>query len=45
MPNFVEVDAKFAEFPKGEVRRIPLPRTPLNKGKKEGLGCYAPALL
>src|SRR5215208_7452462 len=26
--------AKFAECPKGEVRRIPIPRTPVNKGKK-----------
>jgi hypothetical protein len=24
--------AKFAEYPKGEVRRIHLPRTPVNKG-------------
>ena len=24
--------------------RIPLPRTPLNKGKKEGRRCYTPAL-
>src|SRR5215203_5577652 len=26
--------AKFAESPKGEVRRIPIPRTPVNKGKR-----------
>src|SRR5215211_1785062 len=26
--------ANFAESPKGEVRRIPLPRTPVNKGIK-----------
>src|SRR5215213_4223817 len=25
--------AKFAESPKGEVRRIPIPRTPVNKGE------------
>jgi hypothetical protein len=23
----------FAECPKGEVRRIPIPRTPVNRGK------------
>jgi hypothetical protein len=28
------VYANFAEYPKGEVRRIPLPRTPVNKGKR-----------
>jgi hypothetical protein len=28
----------FGECPKGEVRRIPIPRTPVNKGKKEGRG-------
>jgi ribosomal protein L13E len=27
--------AKFAECYKGEVRRIPIPRTPVNKGKKK----------
>jgi hypothetical protein len=26
--------ANFAECPKGEVRRIPIPRTLVNKGKK-----------
>jgi hypothetical protein len=26
----------FVEFYKGEVRRIPLPRTPVNKGKRAG---------
>ena len=36
--------AKFAESPKGEVRRIPIPRTPVNKGKKKGRGSDAPAL-
>ena len=36
----------FAESPKGEVRRIPIPRTRVNKGIKKGQGCYhAPALL
>jgi hypothetical protein len=25
----------FRECPKGEVRRIPIPRTPVNKGKKK----------
>jgi hypothetical protein len=25
----------FGESPKGEVRRIPIPRTPVNKGKKK----------
>ena len=35
----------FGEDPKGEVRRIRLPRTPVNKGKKKGRGlCYAPVL-
>jgi hypothetical protein len=32
--------AKFAESPKGEVRRIHIPRTPVNKGKREGRGHY-----
>jgi hypothetical protein len=30
--------ANFAEYPKGEVRRIPIPRNPLNKGKTKGRG-------
>jgi hypothetical protein len=38
--NFVPFRAlflgNFREIPKGEVRRNPLPRTPLNKGKEEG---------
>jgi len=29
----------FAEFHQGEVRRIPIPRTPVNKGKRKGRGC------
>ena len=29
-----ENSANFAETPKGEVRRIPIPRTRVNKGKK-----------
>src|SRR5215203_2909980 len=28
-----------------ELRRTPLPRTPVNKGIKRGRGCYVPALL
>jgi hypothetical protein len=40
-----EAPTDFAEFPKGEVRRIPLPRTWVNKGKEKGQGCYTPALL
>src|SRR5215208_465448 len=32
----------FGESPKGEVRRNPIPRTRLNKGTREGRGCYAP---
>src|SRR5215217_4708367 len=31
--------------PASELRRIPIPRTPVNKDKKKGLSCYAPALL
>ena len=34
----------FRELWIGELRRILLPRTPVNKGKKKGRGCYAPAL-
>ena len=30
------LEAKFGEPPQSEVRRIPLPRTPVNKGRKEG---------
>src|SRR5215217_4788391 len=36
------VYANFREYPKGEVRRIPLPRTPVNKGKKKGWGPRGP---
>jgi hypothetical protein len=32
------VYANFAESPNGEVRRIPIPRTPVNKGKKRRAG-------
>jgi hypothetical protein len=28
----------------GELLRILIPRTPVNKGKRKGRGCYAPAL-
>ena len=34
----------FRESPKGEVRRIPIPRTPVNKGKRKDQSYYAPAL-
>jgi hypothetical protein len=35
----------FRELRNGEVRRMPIPRTRVNKGKREGRGCYyAPAL-
>ena len=27
------------------LRRTPLPRTPVNRGKEKGRGCYTPALL
>ena len=30
--------ANFSELRRGEVRRIPLPRTPVNKGMKKGRG-------
>ncbi len=33
--------ANFREFVTGEVRRIPLPRTRVNKGNKKGRGCYS----
>jgi hypothetical protein len=34
----------FRESPKGEVRRIPIPRTSVDKGKNKGRGePYAPA--
>jgi hypothetical protein len=36
--------AYFLELLTGEVRRIPLLGTSVNKGKKKGRGCYAPAL-
>jgi hypothetical protein len=35
------VYANFAESPKGELRRIPIPRTSVNKGKRKGRG-YSP---
>ena len=37
--------ANFREFAEGEVRRIPLPRTWVNKGKREGPTLYEPTLL
>jgi hypothetical protein len=36
--------ANFGESPKGEVRRISIPRTRMNKGKKKGRGMEALAL-
>jgi hypothetical protein len=38
------VCANFRECPKGEVRRISIPRTPVNKGMKKGRGMEALAL-
>jgi hypothetical protein len=35
-------DVNVREFPKGEVRRIPLPATPLNKGMKKGRSLVGP---
>src|SRR5215208_561469 len=32
----------FGESPKGEVRRIPIPRTRVNKGMRKGRGCSKP---
>ena len=46
-PSSLKESAKatnFREGPKGEVRRIYIPRTSVNKGKKEGRGCYASVL-
>ena len=37
--------ANFRECPKAEVPRIPIPRTTVNKGKKEGRGLGQPRLL
>jgi hypothetical protein len=37
------VYANFAECPKGEVPRIHIPRTPVNKGNRKGRGIVAPA--
>src|SRR5215210_5347449 len=34
--NRLLATVNFREAPKGEVRRIPLPRTPVNRSKKEG---------
>ena len=36
--------ANFRELHNGEVRRIPIPRTPVNKAKKKGRGMEALAL-
>ena len=39
----IPVKAKFVERGKGEVvRRTPLPRTPVNKGKNKGRDCSTP---
>src|SRR5215204_7096982 len=42
----LEVPANFGELRKSEVqlRRILIPRTPMNKDKKKGRSCYTPAL-
>jgi hypothetical protein len=37
-------DANFGELRKGEVRRILIPRTPVNKGKRKGRALEGPAL-
>lgn len=34
--------ANFRKRPKGDVRRNTIPRTPVNKGKREGRGCSRP---
>jgi len=39
-PSEKSAQANFGECSKGEVRRIPIPRTSVNKGKKKGRGCY-----
>jgi hypothetical protein len=36
------VHPNFSELRYGEVRRIPLPRTPVNKGIRKGRGCSRP---
>jgi hypothetical protein len=33
------LDVDFREILQGELPRIHLPRTPVNKGRKEGQGC------
>ena len=40
----MNLGANFRELRYGDVRRIHIPRTSVNKGKREGRGCYAPAL-
>ena len=39
----IMLDTNFRESPKGEVRRIPIPRTPVNKGseKRRGRASYS----
>src|SRR5215204_2529762 len=37
-------DRRLPGVERAQFRRIPLPRTLVNKGKKKGRGCYAPAL-
>ena len=37
-PHAIKAWRNFGESPKGEVRRIPLPRTSVNKGKKKARG-------
>jgi hypothetical protein len=32
----IMLEGNFRESPNGEVRRIPIPRTPVNKGKRKG---------
>jgi hypothetical protein len=37
--------ANFLELRQGEVLRIPLPRTPVNKGKRKGRSLQGPRVL
>ena len=40
LPHYVSSLVYFRESPKGEVRRIPIPRTGVNKGKEKGQSAW-----
>jgi hypothetical protein len=42
---FFALAPAFGEPPQGELRRIPLPRTRVKKGKEKSQGCHTPVVV